>query len=50
MEKRKSSVVERNSFRFSPLPSFATTADRYWSCARAWLHAELKKGALGGAD
>src|SRR4051812_20146168 len=23
----------------------ATTADRYWSYARAWLHAELKKGA-----
>jgi hypothetical protein len=21
-----------------------TTADRYWSYARAWLHAELKKG------
>ena len=21
----------------------ATTADRYWSYARAWLHAELKK-------
>ena len=28
----------------------ATTADRYWSYARAWLHAELKKGndPLGG--
>src|SRR5437762_12229158 len=23
----------------------ATTADRYWSYARAWLHAELKKGS-----
>jgi len=23
----------------------STTADRYWSYARAWLHAELKKGA-----
>jgi RNA polymerase sigma factor (TIGR02999 family) len=22
----------------------ATTADRYWAYARAWLHAELKKG------
>jgi RNA polymerase sigma factor (TIGR02999 family) len=26
----------------------ATTADRYWAYARAWLHAELKKG--GAAD
>ena len=25
----------------------ATTADRYWAYARAWLHAELKKGRLG---
>ena len=25
----------------------ATTADRYWSYARAWLHAELKKGGVG---
>jgi RNA polymerase sigma factor (TIGR02999 family) len=24
----------------------STTADRYWSYARAWLHAELKKNAL----
>jgi RNA polymerase sigma factor (TIGR02999 family) len=24
----------------------STTADRYWSYARAWLHAELKKDAL----
>jgi RNA polymerase sigma factor (TIGR02999 family) len=23
----------------------ATTADRYWAYARAWLHAELKKGS-----
>jgi RNA polymerase sigma factor (TIGR02999 family) len=23
----------------------STTADRYWAYARAWLHAELKKGA-----
>jgi RNA polymerase sigma factor (TIGR02999 family) len=28
----------------------ATTADRYWSYARAWLHAELKKGDAGPAD
>jgi RNA polymerase sigma factor (TIGR02999 family) len=28
----------------------ATTADRYWSYARAWLHAELKKGDPGPAD
>ncbi len=25
----------------------STTADRYWSYARAWLHAELKKDAPG---
>jgi RNA polymerase sigma factor (TIGR02999 family) len=25
----------------------ATTADRYWAYARAWLHAELKKGDTG---
>jgi RNA polymerase sigma factor (TIGR02999 family) len=25
----------------------ATTADRYWAYARAWLHAELKKGGRG---
>jgi DNA-directed RNA polymerase specialized sigma24 family protein len=24
-----------------------TTADRYWAYARAWLHAELKKGPAG---
>ena len=28
----------------------ATTADRYWSYARAWLHAELKKDASEPAD
>jgi len=28
----------------------ATTADRYWSYARAWLHAEVKKGDAGVAD
>jgi DNA-directed RNA polymerase specialized sigma24 family protein len=22
----------------------STTADRYWAYARAWLHAEVKKG------
>jgi RNA polymerase sigma factor (TIGR02999 family) len=27
----------------------ATTADRHWSYARAWLHTELKKGAPDGA-
>lgn len=26
----------------------STTADRYWSYARAWLHAELSKDAAGG--
>lgn len=28
----------------------ATTADRYWSYARAWLHAELKPGHSDGRD
>jgi RNA polymerase sigma factor (TIGR02999 family) len=27
-----------------------STADRYWSYARAWLHDELKKGELDQAD
>jgi RNA polymerase sigma factor (TIGR02999 family) len=28
----------------------ATTADRYWAYARAWLHAELNQGGAGPAD
>jgi RNA polymerase sigma factor (TIGR02999 family) len=28
----------------------ATTADRYWSYARAWLHTELKKGDARAAE
>jgi RNA polymerase sigma factor (TIGR02999 family) len=27
----------------------STTADRYWAYARAWMHAELKKGEAGPA-
>jgi DNA-directed RNA polymerase specialized sigma24 family protein len=28
----------------------STTADRYWSYARAWLHAELKKGGASASE
>jgi RNA polymerase sigma factor (TIGR02999 family) len=47
----KSELVKLRYFAGLTLPQAAealgissTTADRYWSYARAWLHAELKKG------
>ena len=47
----KSELVKLRYFAGLSLPRAAeslgisrTTADRYWSYARAWLHAELKKG------
>jgi RNA polymerase sigma factor (TIGR02999 family) len=47
----KAALVKLRYFAGLSLPEAAqalgishTTADRYWSYARAWLHAELKKG------
>jgi RNA polymerase sigma factor (TIGR02999 family) len=47
----KAALVKLRYFAGLTLPQAAqaldispTTADRYWSYARAWLHAELKKG------
>jgi RNA polymerase sigma factor (TIGR02999 family) len=47
----KAELVKLRYFAGLSLPQVAevlgisrTTADRYWSYARAWLHAELKKG------
>ena len=47
----KAELVKLRYFAGLNLPQVAdvlgisrTTADRYWSYARAWLHAELKKG------
>ena len=47
----KANLVKLRYFAGLTLPQAAaalgistTTADRYWSYARAWLHAELKKG------
>jgi RNA polymerase sigma factor (TIGR02999 family) len=50
----KAELVKLRYFAGLSLPQVAevlgisrTTADRYWSYARAWLHAELKKGDPG---
>jgi RNA polymerase sigma factor (TIGR02999 family) len=47
----KANLVKLRYFAGLTIPQAAdalgissTTADRYWSYARAWLHAELKKG------
>jgi RNA polymerase sigma factor (TIGR02999 family) len=49
----KANLVKLRYFTGLTIPQAAdalgistTTADRYWAYARAWLHAELKKGAL----
>ena len=51
----KARLVKLRYFTGLTLPQAAdalgispTTADRYWAYARAWLHAELKKGAADG--
>ena len=53
----KASLVKLRYFAGLTIPQAAqalgisaTTADRYWSYARAWLHAELKKGSMRGGD
>jgi RNA polymerase sigma factor (TIGR02999 family) len=51
VDRVKADLVKLRYFAGLTLPQAAeargisrTTADRYWSYARAWLHAELKKG------
>ena len=51
IDRIKSELVKLRYFAGLTLPQAAavlgisgTTADRYWSYARAWLHTELKKG------
>jgi RNA polymerase sigma factor (TIGR02999 family) len=53
----KATLVKLRYFAGLTLPRAAevlgispTTADRYWSYARAWLHAEVKKGDAGPTD
>lgn len=52
IDRQKSELVKLRYFAGLTIPEAAevlgistTTADRYWAYARAWLHAELKKGA-----
>ena len=53
----KASLVKLRYFAGLTIPQAAealgissTTADRYWSYARAWLHAELSKQAANGPE
>ena len=53
----KANLVKLRYFAGLTIPQAAdalgissTTADRYWAYARAWLHAELKKGATDPGD
>jgi RNA polymerase sigma factor (TIGR02999 family) len=57
VDRLKADLVKLRYFAGLTIPQAAealgissTTADRYWSYARAWLHAELKKGDLSQAD
>src|SRR5437588_5590396 len=57
IDRPKADLVKLRYFAGLTIPQAAealgistTTADRYWSYARAWLHAELKKGDAGAAD
>jgi RNA polymerase sigma factor (TIGR02999 family) len=57
VDRVKADLVKLRYFAGLTIPQAAealgissTTADRYWSFARAWLHAELKKGDAGQAD
>jgi RNA polymerase sigma factor (TIGR02999 family) len=54
VDRVKTELVKLRYFAGLTIPQAAealgissTTADRYWSYARAWLHAELKKSAPG---
>jgi DNA-directed RNA polymerase specialized sigma24 family protein len=56
VDRLKADLVKLRYFAGLTIPQAAetlgisdTTADRYWSYARAWLHSELKKGGPGGA-
>jgi RNA polymerase sigma factor (TIGR02999 family) len=56
-DRLKADLVKLRYFAGLTIPQAAealgissTTADRYWAYARAWIHAELKKGAPGQAD
>jgi RNA polymerase sigma factor (TIGR02999 family) len=57
VDRLKADLVKLRYFAGLTIPQAAealgissTTADRYWSYARAWLHAELKRGDPGQAD
>ena len=57
VDRLKAELVKLRYFAGLTIPQAAealgissTTADRYWSYARAWLHAELKQGDSGPAD
>jgi len=57
LDEIKARLVKLRYFAGLTIPQVAkalgvstTTADRWWSYARAWLHAELKKGEARSAD
>src|SRR5262249_6612852 len=57
MDRLNAEVVKLRYFAGLTIPQAAeapdlsaTTASRYWAYARAWLHAECKKGDAGAAD
>jgi RNA polymerase sigma factor (TIGR02999 family) len=57
LDPAKAALVKLRYFTGLTIPQAAeaagistTTADRYWSYARAWLHAELKKGNADATD
>src|SRR5262249_33280037 len=57
VDRVKAELVKLRYFAGLTLPQAAealgiscATADRYWSYARAWLHAELKKGGPDATD
>jgi RNA polymerase sigma factor (TIGR02999 family) len=57
VDRPKAGLVKLRYFAGLTIPQAAealgissTTADRWWAYARAWLHAELRKGDPGQAD
>jgi RNA polymerase sigma factor (TIGR02999 family) len=57
LDPAKAALVKLRYFTGLTIPQAAealgistTTADRYWSYARAWLHADLKRGSQGASD